>query len=86
MPKTQLSRIVQSGRFIPIIDKIIGPTLGLEFEVLSMNHVKSKSFPKVLLDAGYNFIDHKTNMKPSSLFRFWTNANKQWDKSYCKSN
>ena len=52
--------------------------IGLEFEVLeSMNRAKGRNIPKTLLDARYNFIDNKTNMKPSSLFRFRTNVSKQ---------
>ena len=51
-----------------------------------MNHAKNKNIPNALLDAGYSFIDHKTKMKLSSIFRFRTNANKQWDKSYYKIN
>ena len=34
-----------------------------------MNRVKGKNIPKALLDAGYNCIDNKTKIEPSSLLR-----------------
>ena len=78
---------MQARGFIPIIGKIIWRTLKLKLEVLkSMNRAKGKNIVKTLLDAGYNFIDNKCKMKLSSLFSFRTNAGKQWDKMYYKSN
>ena len=87
LSKTQLSTQMQTRGFIPIIDKIIWRTLKLKLEVLkSMNRAKGKNIVKALLDAGYNFIDNKCYMKLSPLFSLRTNASKQWDKIYYKSN
>ena len=42
--------------------------LGLVLEISNrLNIAKRKNVPKALLDAGYNFIDHKYNIKSSSL-------------------
>ena len=66
--KIQLSNMVQSAGFLGIFDKIMGPTLELTLEVLkSLNIAKDKNAPNGFLDAGYNFIDNKTNTKPSLL-------------------
>ena len=48
----------------------MAPAFGLAFGVSkSMSHAKGKNTQKALLDAGYNFIDNKTNTEPSSLLK-----------------
>ena len=60
--------MVQLGGFLGSLDRIMGSALGLVFEVLKSMDI-AKNIKKSLLDAGYNFIDDKTNMKPSSLLK-----------------
>ena len=44
--------------------------MGLALEVMeSLNSAKGKNDPKALLEGRSNFIDNKTNIKPSSLLR-----------------
>ena len=60
--------MVQSGALLDPFDKMVELALGLVLEISNrLNIVKCKNVPKALLDAGYNFIDHKYNIKSSSL-------------------
>ena len=71
--KAYLSKIIQLGEFLGHLrplDNIIRPELGLALEVMeSLNSAKGKNDPKALSEGGSNFIDNKTNIKPSSLLR-----------------
>ena len=62
--------MVQSRGFLDPFDKIVGSVLGLALEILNrLNSAKGKNNVKALLDAGYNFIDNKSDIKYSSLLR-----------------
>ena len=62
--KTQLSKMVQSGGFIEITDKMYGSGMrtALELPGIINSIDKGKSVSKALLGAGYNLVDNKTDI------------------------
>ena len=69
--KTQLSKMVQSGGFIEITDKMYGSGMrtALELPGIINSIDKGKSVSKALLGAGYNLVDNKTDINRSTLIR-----------------
>ena len=57
--ETQLSKVIQSEGFIELMDKIFGPAMRVTLEVPGI----------ILLDAGYNLVNIKIDIKPSILSR-----------------
>ena len=62
--ETQLSKMIQSGGFIELMDKMFGPAMTVALEVLGIiNSIdKGKSLRKALLDARYNLVNNKIDI------------------------
>ena len=65
--KTQMSEIIQPRRFIELVDRIFEPATRVALEISGiLNSIdKGKSAPKGLLDAEYNLVNKKIDIKDS---------------------
>ena len=62
--------MVKLEGFVHLLNKIMGPALGLATEAQKVFDIaKGKSVLKTLLDAASNFVDNKTNKKSLVLLK-----------------